>query len=111
MIEGSRPGSGSIPLTNGYGSGSRRPKNTWIRWIRIRIRNTAFQFRQQRHILKPCLSTCEGELHGDHRHAGLELLRDEPGPEPGARTLLHDGHDPQDQARPLRHRLPQHQEG
>jgi hypothetical protein len=23
------------------GSGSRRPKNTWIRWIRIRIRNTA----------------------------------------------------------------------
>ncbi len=36
MIEGSR--CGSIPLTNG--SGSRRPKNTWIRWIRIRIRNT-----------------------------------------------------------------------
>jgi hypothetical protein len=33
MIEGS----GSIPLTNG--SGSRRPNNTWIRWIRIR--NTA----------------------------------------------------------------------
>ncbi len=27
-------GSGSIPLTNG--SGSRRPKNMWIRWIRIR---------------------------------------------------------------------------
>ncbi len=25
------------------GSGSRRPKNTWIRWIRIRIRNTADQ--------------------------------------------------------------------
>jgi hypothetical protein len=36
MIEGS--GSGSIPLTNA--SGSRRPKNIWIRWIRIRIRNT-----------------------------------------------------------------------
>jgi hypothetical protein len=35
MIEGSesRAGSGSIPLTNGSGSG--RPKNTWIR-----IRNT-----------------------------------------------------------------------
>ncbi len=32
MIEGS--GSGSIPLTNGSGSG--RPKNKWIRWIRIR---------------------------------------------------------------------------
>jgi hypothetical protein len=36
MIEGSGVGSGCIPLTNG--SGSRRPKNTWIR---IRIRNTA----------------------------------------------------------------------
>jgi hypothetical protein len=34
MIEGS--GSGPIALTNG--SGSRRPKNMWIRWIRIRIR-------------------------------------------------------------------------
>jgi hypothetical protein len=40
MIEGSgsRAGSGSIPLTSGSGSGSRRPINTWIRWIRIRIR-------------------------------------------------------------------------
>ncbi len=28
-----------IELTNGYGSGSWRPKNLWIRWIRIR--NTA----------------------------------------------------------------------
>jgi hypothetical protein len=37
MIEGS--GSGSIPLTSGSGSGSGRPKNMWIRWIRIR--NTA----------------------------------------------------------------------
>ncbi len=38
MIEGSgaRAGSGSIPLTSGSGSGSWRPKNTWIRWIRIR---------------------------------------------------------------------------
>jgi hypothetical protein len=34
MIEGSgsRAGSGSIPLTSGSGSG--RPKNMWIRWIR-----------------------------------------------------------------------------
>ncbi len=32
MIEGS----GSIPLINGSGSG--RPKNMWIRWIRIQIR-------------------------------------------------------------------------
>ena len=45
MIEGSGSGSragsgsGSIPLTNGSGYGSGRPKNTWIRWIRIR--NTA----------------------------------------------------------------------
>jgi hypothetical protein len=45
MIEGSGSGVGtgseSIPLTNGSGSESSRPKNTWIRWIRIRIRNTA----------------------------------------------------------------------
>jgi hypothetical protein len=45
MIEGSGSragsGSGSIPLTSGSGSGSGRPKNVWIRWIRIRIRNTA----------------------------------------------------------------------
>ncbi len=38
MKEGS--GSGTIPRTNGSGSG--RPKNMWIRWIRIRIRNTAY---------------------------------------------------------------------
>jgi hypothetical protein len=37
MIEGSR--SGSIPLTNGSGTGPGRPKIMWIR-IRIRIRNT-----------------------------------------------------------------------
>ncbi len=36
MIEGSGSGSRSIPLINGSGSG--RPKNMWIRWIRIRIR-------------------------------------------------------------------------
>ncbi len=40
LIEGSGSGagSGSIPLTSGSGSG--RPKNMWIRDIRIRIRNT-----------------------------------------------------------------------
>jgi hypothetical protein len=32
-----KAGSGSIPLTSGSGSGM--PKNMWIRWIRIRIRN------------------------------------------------------------------------
>jgi hypothetical protein len=44
MIEGSGSGagsrSGSIPLTSGSGFGSGRPKNTWIRWIRIR--NTGY---------------------------------------------------------------------
>ncbi len=41
MTEGFRSGaeSGSIHLTDGSGSGSRRPKNMRIRWIRIR--NTA----------------------------------------------------------------------
>jgi hypothetical protein len=46
MIEGSGyragSGSGSIPLTSGSGSG--RPKNMWIRLIRIRIRNTAARY-------------------------------------------------------------------
>ncbi len=42
MIEGSE--SGSIPLTSGSGSGSWRPKNMWIRWIRIH--NTAMKIQQ-----------------------------------------------------------------
>jgi hypothetical protein len=47
MIEGSGAGSGSKPLTSGSGSG--RPKNMWIRRIRIRILNTgrnAFNIRE-----------------------------------------------------------------
>ncbi len=36
MIEGS--GSGSIPLTSVSGSGSRRHKNMWIRWIRNTVK-------------------------------------------------------------------------
>ncbi len=32
--EGSGSGTGSLTLTNGSGSG--KPKNIWIRWIRIR---------------------------------------------------------------------------
>ncbi len=32
----------SIPLTSGSGSG--RPKNMWIRWIRIRFRNTGILY-------------------------------------------------------------------
>ncbi len=43
MIEGS--GSRSIPLTSG--SGSLWPKNKWIRWIQIRIRNTGSCMPQQ----------------------------------------------------------------
>ncbi len=44
VIEGSGTGSGagSIPLTNGSGFGSRRPKNMWIR-----IRNTGYGYRVQ----------------------------------------------------------------
>jgi hypothetical protein len=54
MIEGSGcgsktgSGSGSIPLTNGSWSGSRRPKNLWIR-IRIRIRNIARKWSKNSH--------------------------------------------------------------
>ncbi len=50
MIEGF--GSGSIPLTNGSGSG--KPKNKWIRWIRIRIRirNTGRKVRTITHFFK-----------------------------------------------------------
>jgi hypothetical protein len=50
MIEGS--GSGSIPLTNGSGSG--KLKNMWIRWIRIR--NTG--------IKTPFLIICPGHQPG-----------------------------------------------
>jgi hypothetical protein len=51
IIEGS--GSGSIPLTSGYGSGSWRPKNMWIR-----IRNTDFNI--QLTSLDPDLHNAEG---------------------------------------------------
>jgi hypothetical protein len=36
-----RAGLGFISVTNGFGCGSRRPKNIWILRIWIRIRNTA----------------------------------------------------------------------
>ncbi len=55
MIKGSRPGSGSIPLTR---SGSRRPKNTWIR-----IRNTDCE-NGLVVISLPC--QCEEEQSGWH---------------------------------------------
>ncbi len=53
MIQGSGSGagsgSGSIPLTSGSGFGSGRPKNMWIRWIRIRIRirNTGIMYHKK----------------------------------------------------------------
>ncbi len=52
-------GSGTIPLTSGSGSGSWRPKNTWIRWIRIRIRirNTGFELCCPVHFSYLC--TCD----------------------------------------------------
>jgi hypothetical protein len=64
--------SGSIPLTNGSGSVSRRPKNTWIRWIRgrirIRIRNTALKGEARRFLEKSarppcCASPLQLQLH------------------------------------------------
>ncbi len=81
IIEGSgsraASGSGSIPLTNGSGSGSRRPKNVWIRWIRIR--NTGFinitlNRRGQLQFLHRCRSV-EGSLGGGGAGTG-----NEPGP-------------------------------
>ena len=53
MIEGS--GSGSIPLTSGSGSG--RPKNMWIRWIRIPIHNTA-HLKPSRHLPQVVRAVC-----------------------------------------------------
>jgi hypothetical protein len=40
LIEGSGTGTGSIPLTNGSGSGFRRPKNMWIRNTGRKMENT-----------------------------------------------------------------------
>jgi hypothetical protein len=65
MIEGSGAASGSIPLANG--SGSRRPKNMWIRRIRIRIRiRTTFKhcIKKQANITSyPCgVTVFEEEL-------------------------------------------------
>jgi hypothetical protein len=67
MIEGS--GSGSIPLTNG--SRSRRPKNMWIRWIRIRIRirNTGIIqsfWHFVTHRCLPHLGCGDGVVHPPH---------------------------------------------
>jgi hypothetical protein len=52
MIEGSGAGSGSIPLTSG--SGSWRPKNMWIRWIR----NTARKSYQKNRTVVKSIRDC-----------------------------------------------------
>ncbi len=78
MIEGSRSGSrawsgsGSIPLTSGSGSGSGRPKNMWIRWIRIRIRIRNTAWRYNRHW---AAFICSGN---SCRWAGLKLINAAP---------------------------------
>jgi hypothetical protein len=60
MIEGS--GSGSIPPTSG--SGSERPKNMWIRWIRIRntVHNTVFYLQTRYSFLARIYVTLHGLL-------------------------------------------------
>jgi hypothetical protein len=64
MIEGS----GSIPLTNR--SGSRRPKNLWIRGIRIRIRNTGPRHQSPCTVSHVCISLSGVCRDGDY----LEIL-------------------------------------
>jgi len=73
MIEGSGSGSraGSIPLTSGSGSGSGRPKNMWIRWIRIRIRfPTLLTSNVFAMNLYEC---CEGAAERELIHAAVPL--------------------------------------
>ncbi len=80
MIEGSGSGSragsgsGSRHLTNGSGSG--RPKNTWIRWIRIRIRNTDPDI-NKKHFLKIKYKSNEnlnsGSMHVFIHSASMQL--------------------------------------
>jgi hypothetical protein len=66
IIKGSGFGSGSIPRVTSK-SGSGRPKNMWIRWIRIRIRirNTAFF-----QVSESSCSTCS---HSACHHPGLPI--------------------------------------
>ncbi len=90
MIEGygSRAESGSIPLTNGSGSG--RPKNMWIRWIRIqiRIRNTGFSFSEEFHSIRTktkmtfsAMQASRGFLVSGQAQHGFSFLPSGPAPE------------------------------
>jgi hypothetical protein len=78
MIEGSgsgaESGSGSIPLTSGSESGSGRPKNMWIRWIRIRllIRNTGSNI----HHSSLCKSLIlHAKINAWHRQVHCPIVR------------------------------------
>jgi len=100
MIEGS--GSGFIPLTDGSGSGSKRPKNMWIRWIRIR--NTGF-------LLASWSSMMKIEGSGFASGSGSISQRPGSGSTPkchGSATLVdpwHFGPDPQIRTTDLRIRI------
>jgi hypothetical protein len=59
MIEGS----GSITLTNVSGFGSGKPKNMWIRWIRIRSTATRIRIWIRMELLDPD----PGETNADPR--------------------------------------------
>jgi hypothetical protein len=79
MIEGS--GSGSIYLTRGSGSGSRRPKIIWIR--RIRIRNTVRLF------FRECLPS--GQSPSIKYDGGNIIVRFPDGEEVGTAATRSDG--------------------
>jgi hypothetical protein len=57
------------------GSGSRRPKNTWIRWIRIRIRirNTASYPTFHPHFLSRLCSLFIAVLPGKHEEGEKDV--------------------------------------
>jgi hypothetical protein len=58
LIEGSGFGSGSIPLTGGFGSGSGRPKNMWIRIHNTGLGLTKLAFKMRFNVvflLKRCI--------------------------------------------------------
>jgi hypothetical protein len=76
--------SGSIPLTCGSGSG--RPKNTWLRWIRIR--NTVYNNGNKHHssAQKKMASPHLDFVVGGVQHAGEDGAGGEGGGPPGGRA-------------------------
>ncbi len=82
--EGSGSGAGSIPLTNGSGFGSERPKNMRIRrtWIWLRIPNTVFIDRSDGAVLRavplrPLLRDHYVHQQGLHHPQGETLTGEE----------------------------------